>query len=160
MKVNILIGDKNKPLNGYTNINQTASPNDTEQIPCELNALDGIISHNECEEVLALQVLDHFPLQMRQPTLVHWLCKLKHGGKITISATDPYEMARLIHVGEIENPVQFNELVYGQIKNVWDIKKSVLPLQDTIGMIMQTGQFNIESVKYEGPYYYIVARRK
>jgi len=49
---------------------------------------------NECDEVLALGVLDRFHSELADPVLSHWLSRLAHGGELCLSVTDVREVAR------------------------------------------------------------------
>lgn len=158
MKLNILINGK--PLNGYLNVDVLAQPNDQTKINADISNLDAVVDHNECAEVLAIGVLDFVPLPLRSKVLNNWLAKVSHGGTITLSGIDLNEFSRLVHNGQLNDVVQINQTLFGLCRTAWEIRKSYVPLDQTIQMIVQTGQFDIQAVKYDGIYYYVTARRK
>lgn len=158
MKVQLTLG---KPsLNGYMVLDPLANPNQNDRIQADPTNLDAFVDANECSEFLSLEILDHVPIFIRPKVLNHWLTKISHGGTITISATDMNELSRLIQNGQLNDIVSINNALYSTGQNVWLVKKSYVPLQQTIEMIMSTGQFNIEHVKFEGFQYFVTARRK
>lgn len=79
LKLNLGCGDK--PLEGYDNI--------------DIRNLPGVIqgdvrnlayAENSVDEILAVDVLEHVGHNETVGTLVHWLSKLKPGGKLLIQA--------------------------------------------------------------------------
>lgn len=158
MKTNLLIGGK--PLNGYLNIDVLAQPNHQDRVAGDITNLDAVVDNNECQELLAIDVIDFVPLQIRQQTLQNWSNKIAHGGIITVSAVDLVELARLISSGQLADVVEINKSIFGIANNVWQIRKSYIPLQDTVQMLVQSGQFEIQSVHFKNFNYYITARRK
>ena len=160
MKVNLLIGNSSPVLNGYLNIDCCGNPQSSDRIVGQIENLEALVDANECEELIALQVLDHMPIQIRAKVLQHYLTRIAHGGLLIISSIDLMEVSRLIYNGSIADILEMNKLVYGIGNNPWSWKKSFIPLQDTIGLIMNGGQFVIESIKYDGVFYVIKSRRK
>ncbi len=158
MKINLVIG--NAPINGYLTIDQICPEGDPVKVPSDLANLDNLVDHNECMEVLALDCLDYFPLSMRAQLILHWTAKLTHGGAITLSCLDIQEASRLINNGTLVDTVQINRLLFGLVSNTWTIRKSVVPLSDTVSMLMNTNQMDITQIKFNGPFYIITAKRK
>ena len=148
-------------LNGYLNICQgPATTNDQERVYAELQNIDNMVDHNECTDVLALDVIDYLPLGLRHNVINHWCTKVAHGGTITLSGLNLQEVTRLIFNGKISDVAEINRIVYGNISNVWTIRKSFTPPEDTAGMIMSTGQFDIVAQRFDGVFYVITAKRK
>lgn len=158
MKVQLTLGQP--ALNGYMCLDPLTSPNQTDKIQCDPTNVDPIVDHNEASELLVLDVIDYVPLFLREKVLTHWMSKVAHNGILILSATDMSELSRLIYNGQFSDAVSTNHALFGSGQNLWTIKKSFIPCQNTMGTIVSTGQFNIEHVKYEGFKYYITARRK
>jgi hypothetical protein len=153
-KLQLLLGGK--PLNGYLALDPTAQPNDSSRVLADLTKLDQYVDNNECEEVLALDIIDYFPLQARQPLIIHWLTKVAHGGTFVLSSLDLHEYARLLHNGSFQDVVQYNQLLFGGFVQ----RKSTIPLDDTVKIIQSTGQMVIEEIKYNNVFYIVKAKRK
>lgn len=161
MKVNLTIGGQS--INGFMNLDQVAQPNQSDRQLADLAKLDDIIDHNEVdEELLALDVINFFPLQMVPQVVNHWCCKIAHGGLITISSLDLQEAARTISLGTISDTLQINRLLYGNVTNTWTIRKSFVGLQDVITIVTQTGQFDVGQIKFspDGLFFVVTFRRK
>lgn len=158
MKVQLLINGR--PSNGYMNIDVLANPQDQDRISGDIVNLDSLVDNNECEQLLAINVIDFIPLQIRQQVLTNWMGKIAHGGLLILSAMDLKEVARVIDNGQLSDVVGINQTVFGLGTNLWTIRKSYVSAEQTMQMILSTEQFYIESIKYEGLYYYITAKRK
>jgi hypothetical protein len=158
LKLNISLGQP--PLNGYWNIDPLAPEGSDKHVRADPNCLDGIVDNNECEEVLAQYTLDFIPLQARFQVLTHWMSKVAHGGMLILTCLNINELARLIHLGQIADSQSITANVFGPCTNIWLIRKSVTTVDDTIGMIRQGGQFDVEKVVFDGLMFTVVARRK
>lgn len=157
MKLNLLIGGA--ALNGYLNADQVFN-GQSDRVQAELQDLDPIVDHNECEEVLALDILDFMPLSMRQKTLHGWMTKVAHGGTITLSCLDLNEFTRQVYNGNLHDTYQVNQILFGPVTHTWSIRKSICTLSDTVQMIMSTGQFDVVSQRFSGVHYIVTAKRK
>jgi hypothetical protein len=142
------------------NLDPLCQPGDTSKIQVDLTKLDNIVDHNEAEEVLAIDVLDFFPLQVRMQVLNDWKAKVAHGGTITLSCMDVNEVSRLINLGELDNIQTINSLIFGDCRSMWAMRKSVVPLDDTVAMLTMDKQFDITGIKFESVFYIITAKRR
>lgn len=156
MKVNLLIGGY--PLNGYLNLDPLAQPNDASKVNHTLENLDDIIDNNECTELLAYNVIDTFPINVRQQVLSHWLSKIEHNGVFVLSGLDINKAARLITSCDISIG-DINTLLYGPCLNMWSINKGAWSLHDAINAIMSNGQFKILTKSFNGLNYIVKAQR-
>jgi hypothetical protein len=157
MKLNLLIGGA--ALNGYLNADQLFN-GQNDRVQAELQDLDPIVDHNECDEVLALDILDFIPLSLRAKTLNGWMTKVAHGGTITVSCLDLSEFTRKVYNGDLKDTYQVNQILFGPVTTAWSIRKSVCTLSETVQMIMSTGQFDVVSQRFDGVHYIVTAKRK
>lgn len=151
LKVNL--GIRLTPLENYLNIDFAAQPNQQNPVPGNPYDLDNLIDANEADELLCSDSLDYLPAQGRNKALQHWLNRVSHGGIIVVQGNDMYELARLIHLGQV-NLQQANDTVYGIGRKSFSVPDEV------IQSIMSTSQFSLESVRYNNHIYTIVCRRK
>ena len=161
MKANLLLGS-GTALNGYLNVDALTQPNQTDRVLGDLGNLSSLIDTNELSELLAIDIINFYPLQMIQQLIGHWSSLVEHGGAITISGLDLHEAARIISLGTLTDILKINQLIYGTVTNTWTIRKSFVPLQDIISMIIGNGQFDITQVKYSGDglFFFVSAKRK
>lgn len=113
MKINLLFNNPYDVRSGYLNIDPYAGPNDQAgRIPGDINNLDDLVSAGEATEVVALDILDKFPRQYVDQILTHWLSRLAHGGRLTISVIDLYEVAKAF-LNEAIDVDKTNTLLHG-----------------------------------------------
>ncbi len=155
LKINLKLGGQN--LNGYLNIDPISSAEGCVQH--NLDNIEDLVDHNSASEFIANDVLDYLPIGMKQNVLTHWLTKISHGGSFIMTGTDIREAARLIHTGKVDMMTQGNNLLYGMGNNMWTLKKGLLTWEDAVNMIMSTGQFQVESMKFQDYKYVIKAVR-
>lgn len=146
-------------MNGFLNIDPLSSPNDPDCIASNIDNLDHLVDHNSCELLLALDILDYFPLQMRNKVLNNYLCKICHAGVLILSGLDVREAGRAIYMQSIDLLREGNLLLYGSGENIWRIKKSLLTIDNTIEIILSTNQFQIIGKRFEGYNYIVEAKR-
>lgn len=140
----------NNILNGYLNLDCAVQPGENDgRIGCDPYKLDDIIDHNELEEFVVHDTLDFLPLQARQSAITHWTTKIAHGGKLIITGNDITEIGRLVHSGKLDL-AQANSIIYGIGR------KSALRPQETIQMVVNTGQFVLDNVSYSNPFTYVI----
>lgn len=151
------LGIRVKPLSGYINLDPTGQPNESDRVACNLQDLAGIIDANELEEFLCSDTLDFIPLQARQSVLTHWLTRVAHGGLFVLTGNDIFQLARVIHNGTLGDLSKVNEAVYR-----FDVsKKSAVVPEVNLQIIMSTGQFVLESVKYlDNKFTYCISVRR
>ena len=68
LKVNLGIAIQN-PLNGYMNIDPVGNPQNQNVISAPIDQLDSLLDHNSVSFLLAIDVLDYFPLQVKNQIL-------------------------------------------------------------------------------------------
>ena len=142
------------------NIDPLSSPNDPNCVCADIFNLDPLVDHNSCQLLLALDVLDFAPLQLRQQILTNYLCKLAHGGTITVGGLDIREAGRALFYQTLDLRREANLMLYGPCTNTLTIKKSLITIDDTVEMIMNGGQFDIISKRFNGPNYIIECKRR
>lgn len=157
MKLSVNLTIRGNVLNGYMNLDPTAQVGENDRILCEPTNLDPIVDNNEIdEEFLCNDTLDYLPLPARQQTLNHYLAKVGHGALFVCTGLDLTEVCRLVGTGKIVDTPQICGIIYGTQVS----KKSAITAEDTIGMIMQTGQFDVEKVSFSNLQWVVTARRK
>lgn len=110
MKLNILYND-DRVRQGYLNIDPFANNKESVRVGDPKN-LDEFVDDGECVEIVALDVLDHYPSTEVDNVLMHWLSKLRHGGIITIGGNDFDSISSAYKMGRIDL-IKLNELLYG-----------------------------------------------
>lgn len=138
----VQIGVRLTPLSNYLNIDLAAKPNEQDRVLGDVFKLDPLIDANECSEIILCDTLDYLHVQARAQALQHVLTRIAHGGKIIIMGNDVYEVSRLVHNGQLDLQ-QANNIVYGMGR-----KGFVRPL-DNVAVANTTGQFTLDSVKYQ-----------
>lgn len=73
------------------------------------------VDDNELEEILALNVIEYAPRNMFEGILQHWVSKLAHKAKLTVSFADLYTVSRLCFLQTL-NVQQVNEILHGNGK--------------------------------------------
>lgn len=111
MKLNLLLSNPDDLRSGFINVDPGAEWNDLKRVNCKLDNLSPIVDANEVTELVALDVLDHYPTDKVDAVLDHWLSRLAHGGKITISVVDIREVARIFLNGAMDI-AELNNLVH------------------------------------------------
>lgn len=150
------IGVRINPLNGYINLDAAAQPGESDRIHCDPMDIDPLVDPNELSELIIAELLDYLPLPARQKCLQHLITRVSHGGKVIIIGNDLQEVCRLGHSGQL-NASALNSIIYGIGK-----KSSVSPAEN-IQLVLSSGQFDLDEVKYSQqlPYQYtIIVRRK
>ena len=157
LKVNLKISGPN--INNFLNIDPLSNPNDPNCVAANFDNIDALVDHNSCSQLLALDVLDYLPLQMRAQVLNNWACKISHGGTIIVGGLDIREAARAIYYQNLDILREGNLMLFGPADHIMRLKKSLVTIDDTVNMIMQTNQFSIISKKFDGLNYLVEARR-
>jgi hypothetical protein len=157
LKVNLTIAGQ--ALNGYLNIDPLANPKDEDKIATDISNIDSFVDHNSAELLLALDVLDFFPLQVRQSVLINYMCKIAHGGSLIVGGLDIREIGRALFYQNLDLRREANLHLFGPCDHVMRSKKSLITMDDTVEMIMNPGQFEIQSKKFDGMHYLVEAKR-
>lgn len=112
MKLNILMDDPGGVRSGYVNVDPFVQEGDRSRSWADPRNLSAVADPGECEEVVALGVLDCYPADAVDGVLDHWLSLLAHGGRLTVSVTDLREVARGFLAGAIGLD-EANSLLHG-----------------------------------------------
>lgn len=112
-----------------------------------INFMD--ISNNECEEILAGNVLDSFSIDNIRECIVSLVNKLRLGGKLVIGGKDIRLFCRL---------VLNNSISEVEASQVLKTTKSMPPLNEVIKIIESLG-LNIITSNINGMYFEITAKR-
>lgn len=108
------------------------------------------ISDNECDEILANEVCDEFPIEQVGQVMEALLSKLRLGGKITIGGTDAYLFARAITDGSLP------EQEYCTVIRTRQSLTNVNTVADTIRQLGMT----VDVFDTNGVYYEVTASRR
>lgn len=138
MKLNICYND-NGYIPNYTNI----------QIKDDSIDLNQIVN-NSCEEIIAVDTLDHISYNNVQKTLLDIVQKLRLNGKLIIVGTDIRSLSRLVSHENISIE-QFNEVILS-IKSM-NTELNIKNILVSVGLSIESSLINHH--KYE-----IVAMRK
>lgn len=137
------IGIRINPLNGFLNIDLAAKQGESDRVPLDdIGKLDNLVDANELSFFQINDTLDFLPLRARAQCLQHLLTRMAHGGTFIMMGVEPIEVGRLLYNGTLSIQ-QVNDIIYGIGR------KSMLTLQDNVGYILGTGQFDLESAKYD-----------
>lgn len=107
------------------------------------------VTDNECEEILANEVCDEFPIEEIGGVMQVLLSKLRLGGKITLGGTDAFLLSKAILDGSLP------EVEYC---NVVRTRKSLTNVNTVADTLRGIG-LNLEVFETNGVHYEITARR-
>jgi len=141
MKLNLLINNPNDIRSGYLNIDPAADGKDERQTG-ELSSLDMAFA-NECEEIVAHDILDAYAGENVDLVLGNWLGKLAHKGKLVLSFIDAKSIARAFLNEEIDLET-FNVYLHGSLY----VKKSCFTMSHIADTLAHAG-YNILSKRVE-----------
>lgn len=125
MKINITITPEE--LNGYKNISPLKGD----------NLLELQVENNSCVEIVAL-ILDFIPHSIVNNVLHNYSTKLRHGGKLVLSGTSANLLIKQFINGTLDLK-GLNTSIYGENKHAWDIKRSLLDIDDVKKILLQCG---------------------
>lgn len=154
MKVNIILNTTDV-RSGYVNIDPFANPQDPTKIQCDPGNL-AMIDDNECEELIALDVLDFVNPRDRDNILNHWISKLAHEGSLTIGGREIYDVAKIIFMRAADLN-QSNQLLYSSDGSLYRLGLSSV---DYVRNTLEGKNLVIDMVKIENCQYIIKAVRK
>lgn len=143
MKLNLLLKNPERILNGYINVDPFADKTD-ERIEGDIAQLTDangveIVCDGEAEEIIAREVIEYFSPGQVDYLFNIWLKKLKIGGTLIVTAVDFEEVARGIVFGNIGNAQQLNDLIHGKQTEPWELKKTTFSLNILVGMLEGRG---------------------
>lgn len=145
MKVNLLLANAGDIRSGYLNIDGAATPEECEKDGRIAGAVDNIehtVDANELEELVAMDILDYFPMHYADKVLDHWLSRLKHGGRLTLSVADLRQVSREL-LNNTADIADVNELLFGKQEKDWQFKKCVFTTS-ILANILQAKGYIIE----------------
>lgn len=156
MKVNLLI-NSNAIRNGFLNIDPFAHGAEGKTAG-DLSNLDSLVDDAECDQLVADDILDYLPMDVRDAALDNWIKKIRHGGTLSIGGVDIREAASayLLHYIDLK---QVTGLIYGQQRLPCEYRKSTMTLQHVIKALNDRGMDIITKKKYNVCYYTVTARR-
>lgn len=124
MKIQLVYGEGDL-YNGYLVLNPFLEQ-ETDQVKrCDIKNIDNFCCDGECEELIAVNVLEYFNASKIPEILSHWIKKVAINGKIIIGVTNVYDVARCFVNGVI-NLETFNALVHGTNEKPYLVKRSCL----------------------------------
>ena len=95
--------------------------------------------NGECEEIIALDVIDYLDIKDVVNTINHWISKLAHGGHIIIGGIDCYEVARNFTRYNI-TLMQANEAIHGKYsEKPYLLKRTQFTLKGLCELLVQSG---------------------
>lgn len=152
MRLNITFGGE--PVNGFLNVDPYFDHDG--KTKCAIDNID-CVDNNECEEIIALDVLEYIPVQLADKTIDHWVSKLAHGGKLTVNATNIRQVARSV-INKSVNLDELNEYIYGSQRFDWEIKRGMVDLDRLCGAMISKG-LKIVSKRLDGLKMFVTAER-
>lgn len=153
MKLFISLGNPDI-MSGYVNVDPIVG-----EAGNKLNAdpalLNDYVDNGECEEIVAPDTWDFYPLQNKVGVADHWLAKLGHGGTITVGGLESSEIARLMYTRQLYTE-QYNGLLYG---NPPLLRKSILSIGDVVDFFNSKDGYTVTQQRINGLFYLVTAKR-
>lgn len=116
------------------------------------------------EEILAVQVFEHFGPEEAKQVLGHWQDLLKPGGKIIIDVPDIIETAKLLTMAETEDEKVWSEkLIHGTRNNEFAYHKAGYWPEKLEKMLKNEGFINIKiknRINHQYPAFSMEAKKK
>jgi len=138
MKLQILRSGQTEGIEGYT------------AIRAEVNALSlDIVADNQCDVILAPDIVDSFSLELIDTLIVQVLKKLRMGGKLVIGGTDIRLFAKAINNGVLE---------LGQASRIVSSVHSMISADTMVELLRQKG-LRIDSFHFDGLHFEINVQR-
>lgn len=144
MKLNITTKRNQEPVKGYQTVDFDAD-------------IDQIAEDSQCEEILALNVIDYISVANLDATVQLWVKKLRHGGIIKISGTDLFLVAKAIDNKSMDISTA-NLHLYGSQETEDDFKLCCLEAGQ-IKLTLQSLGLKVVKIRYNDPNYLIEAER-
>lgn len=144
MKVNLLFDNPGDVRSGYLNIDGAVSeeevqgnPNDS-RIAKRVDDLSHTVDANELDELVAMDILDYFPMNHADVILDHWLSRLKHGGELTLSVVDLRQISREVLSNALDIS-DVNHLLFGKQEKPWQFKNCVFTIHTLVEILGAKG---------------------
>lgn len=116
--------------------------------------LDAFAENGECEEVLAINILEYISCSNLEKFVLHLASKVAYGGKIVINGLDYMEISKMA-VRQDFNVAEFNRLLFGTGSQP---KESCITMNAITG-ILQSNGFKILKKRLNGYDFSIEATR-
>jgi len=153
MKLNLL-RNSNKVMSGHLNVDILPGEG---KVQGDIANLDPLVDNASCTDIVARNVLEYVPHNELVSVLNHWISKLRHGGKLTINTTDLRSIAKAV-VRDALEPSDYLNLLYGQQRNAFDIKRSILTAS-TLSALLESANLKIVNKAMDAYEFSITAER-
>jgi len=136
------IGSGEKPLEGYTHLDYRDLPG--VDIIDDATTLTKI-EDNSCDEIKAVQVLEHFSHKQTLDILKLWYSKIKDGGFLEVEVPDLTRFCKLWTAGFIKEPWAFTS-IYGGQEYAENYHKAGFSVEYLIQLLLLAGFVNVENL--------------
>ncbi len=153
MKLNLLFDNPAGLRNGYINLD----PLGGDTYRGDIQNLDSVADDGECNDILAINVLDYFNPEASQRLLQHWTKKLSHSGTLTIAIVDIYRLAKAV-ISRNVNLQEANLILHGKQEKGWQIRRATLSMGHLTDYLHSCG-LKILSKRFDGYNAIVKARR-
>lgn len=123
LKVNLLF-EKTQILSDHLNLIQLLDDETDNEKRCDIRQIDTHVDNGEADEIVAIGVLTHFPIEIIPNMIDNWLGKLAVGGRLIIGDIDIFLLANKYIDGVVDDSAM-NNILYGNISNPLSIKRSI-----------------------------------
>jgi hypothetical protein len=137
VKINLLLDSPNL-RSGYINVDPFAAVDDPYKVAGDVMNLDHLVEAGEATDLVALDIIDYAPLGAADMVLKHWQSKLGHGGTLTVSCVDLFEVARALWHRQLSLE-DANSIVHGKQSKQWEFKKGSYSLKTLASTMEENG---------------------
>ena len=148
MKLNLLIDEPDKVLPGYYNIDPLAPDLDSSRMRADPSALGPIADAGEVEEIIAHDIIDTVPLAKVNALIDHWLSRLAHKGRITISCVDIMEVCRSLQ-NRLISVEEASMLLHGDQSKNWRYRQANYTLLQLVETLRAKGMKVLQKRVYQ-----------
>lgn len=139
MKLNLLMDSPGDVRSGYVNVDPHAPQGDEHgRVRGDVFDLSHVADAGEVSEIVALDLLDSAPVAEAEAVLNHWLSRLAHGGRLTVSVVDLREVARSFLNGVLSTD-EANALLFGAQDRPWRFKRAAYTLPQLVDAMASLG---------------------
>lgn len=151
MKLNLLINNAPNIRSGFVNLDPYANGED-DRIVGDFKNLGEHCEQAECQELVALDILDKFDVTEVESVLDHWLSRLAKGGVATLNFPDLQFVTYKYSMGEMSIE-DANVLLHGPPTRLCSLALS------QVSQTVRSKGFSIVQQRYDGAYALIKIRR-
>lgn len=142
MKLNLLMYSDNV-LAGYRNIDpypkfQSEQTFSAEKETGDVQNLDRLVDDGECEEIVALDIIDFVASNLKHQVIDNWIKKLAHGGKLTIGGHDLYSTAKALIVGTLSLD-DSRSILYGDSTFAFGNRRTLFEVNEIVELLKSKG---------------------